>query len=276
MRRALLAALGLLSALLVPAAGGPVPPAALRPNVVLILGDDIGYSDYGSYGGEIRTPNLDRLALEGMRFTRFYNNSVCVPTRASLLTGLYPRYVGRDARIQLTERMVTLGELLQDAGYQTALSGKWHLGREEPHRPRDRGFQEYFGLLDGCSNCFNPNRPDPPFEGGRVRHWSRNEQRITEFPRDFYATDAITDHAVAQIRRMAASGKPFFSHVCYTAAHSPLHARPRDIARYRGRYRAGWDTLRAERHARQRALGIVEPGWRLPAREPEVLPWDEE
>lgn len=247
-----------------------------RPNMVLILADDVGFSDFGCFGGEIQTPHIDRLAREGMRFTHFYNNAVCVPTRASLLTGLYPRYVGTPPRIALTPQMITIAELLRDAGYHTSLSGKWHLGREAPHHPLDRGFEEFYGLLDGCCNYFNPAQRDPPFEGGRYRYWAHNRERILAFPPDFYTTDAITQHAVEQVRRFARSGGPFFVHVCYTAAHSPLHAKPEDMAKYRGRYRIGWNELRRQRHLRQKELGVVDPAWKLPVGEPEFVPWERE
>lgn len=247
-----------------------------RPNMVLILLDDVGYSDYGCYGGEIATPNIDRLARDGLRFTHFYNNAICVPTRASLLTGLYPRYGGPGQQIRLTPAMLTLGELFQSTGYQTSLSGKWHLGAEAPLRPIDRGFDDFFGLLDGCSNHHDPSIPDPPFEGGRLRVWARNAERITKFPSDFYSSDAITDHAIDAIRRFSATGKPFFTHVCYTAAHSPLHAKPADIAKYQGKYAVGWDEIRRRRRERQRELGIVDAAWGSSLREPEVLAWEQE
>jgi arylsulfatase A-like enzyme len=249
---------------------------AERPNIVLIVADDVGYSDFGCYGGEIQTPSIDRLAREGMRFTQFYNNAVCVPTRASLYTGLYPRYVGNAHRIGLTPEMVTIAEILRDVGYGTSLSGKWHLGRQPPHHPLDRGFEQYCGLLDGCSNYFNPAQRDPPFEGGRVRFWAEGRRRIMEFPEDFYTTDAITEHAIASIRRFAADGKPFLVNVSYTAAHSPLHAKPEDIAKYRGTYAIGWDALRERRWRRQIELGVVDPRWRLPGGEPEFPPWAQE
>src|SRR5262245_9684464 len=127
--------------------GALVSCGAERPNILLILLDDVGYSDYGCFGSEIETPNIDRLASQGLRFTQFYNNAICLPTRASLLTGLYPRYAGPNKQIQLTPGMLTLGELLQSAGYQTSLSGKWHLGAAAPHRPIDRGFDDFFGML---------------------------------------------------------------------------------------------------------------------------------
>ncbi len=245
---------------------------APRPNIVLILCDDMGWSDLGCYGGEIQTPNLNRLAAGGLRFTQFYNCAKCTTTRASVVTGLHPRQ-GKGGLLR--PDMVTLGEVLKSAGYQTALSGKWHLGSQEPRRPIDRGFDECYGLLDGCCNYFNPAQRDPKFKGGRVRVFAHNEKRISEFPGDYYTTDAFTDHAIDTVRRFAATGKPFFLHLCYTAPHYPLHAPPEDIARYRGKYRKGWDEIRKERHKRQIEMGLVDPRWKLPPRDPEAPPWEE-
>jgi arylsulfatase len=247
-----------------------------RPNIVLIVADDIGYSDYGCFGGEIATPNIDRLAAEGLRFTQFYNNAVCVPTRYSLLTGLYPRYIGAQHVIGLSPEVTTLAEILSAAGYRATLSGKWHLGSQPPRRPIDRGFEEYFGLADGCCNYFDPAERDPPFEGGKLRRWMHNGELVREFPDDFYSTDAITDHACRQMRRLAGKDQPFFVHVCYTAAHSPLHAKPADIAKYKGKYAIGWDELRRRRFARQVELGLVDPRWTPSPREPEFPAWSDE
>ena len=244
--------------------------ASIRPNILLIMADDMGYSDIGCFGSEIQTPNIDRLAQEGLRFTQFYNNAKCIPTRASILTGLYPR--GQQAR--LTTNMVTVAEVLRDAGYQTALSGKWHLGANAPRRPIDRGFDEFYGLLDGCCNYFDPGQRDPPFEGGRIRIFAHNEERITRFPDGFYTTDAFTDHAIATLRRFAAAGQPFFLHLSYTAPHSPIQARPEDIARYEGKYGTGWAALREQRHARQLALKLVPPQWELPSPDKKVYDWN--
>ena len=244
------------------------------PNVVLIMADDMGFSDLGCYGGEIDTPHLDALARQGLRFTQFYNNAKCTTTRASILTGLYPRQGGRGQHL-LTPQMVTLGEALRDIGYQTCLSGKWHLGARAPHRPIDRGFDEFYGLLDGCCNFFRPTQPDPPFKGGRTRVFAHNAQRIHEFPDDFYTTDAFTDHAIQTMERFAAHEAPFLLHICYTAPHYPLHAKPVDIAKYRGRYRLGWDALRQQRHQRQLEMGLIDAGWRLPPRDPEAEAWSE-
>jgi arylsulfatase A-like enzyme len=240
-----------------------------QPNILVIMADDMGYSDIGCYGSEIRTPNLDRLAKEGLRFTQFYNNAKCIPTRASILTGLYPR--GQQAR--LTTNMVTVAEVLREAGYQTALSGKWHLGAAAPRRPIDRGFDEFYGLLDGCCNYFDPGQQDPPFEGGRFRIFAHNEQRIRKFPADFYTTDAFTDHAITTLRRFAATNRPFFLHLCYTSPHSPIQARPEDIARYEGQYGAGWGPLRKARHARQLELKLIDPKWDLPGPDEKVYDW---
>jgi len=166
--------------------------------------------------------------------------------------------------------------VMRAAGYQTALSGKWHLGSREPRRPIDRGFDEYYGLMDGCCNFFNPVQPDPPYKGGRVRVFGHNDRIITQFPDDYYTTDAFSDHAAETIRRFTKEDKPFFVHVCYTAPHYPIHAKPEDIAKYVGRYKGGWDALRKERHQRQIALGLIDPTWKLPPRDEGTPSWEDE
>jgi len=241
-----------------------------RPNIVLIVCDDLGFSDLGCYGGEIRTPNLDRLAAQGLRFTQFYNNAVCVTTRASLYTGLYVRH-GRGGLLR--HNMVTLGEVLREAGYRTTLTGKWHLGSSSPRRPIDRGFEEYYGLMDGCCNYFNPAQRDPSFKNYRFRHFARNHRRITQFPDDYYTTDAFSKHAVEQIHRLAGKNEPFFVNICYTAPHFPLHAKPEDIAHYKGRYAMGYQELRRQRHSRQIELGLINPQWKLSPLDKKIGPW---
>jgi len=240
-----------------------------HPNIVLIMADDLGYSDIGCYGGEIQTPNIDRLAAEGLRFSQFYNNAICVPTRASLMTGLYPR----GEKFRLTPKMVTVAEVLRTAGYQTVLSGKWHLGAESPRRPIDRGFDEFYGLTDGCCNYFDPSLPDPPYESDRTRIFAHNAEHITKFPENFYTTDAFTDHAIETVKRFVKTGKPFFLHLAFTAPHSPIQARPEDIAKYRGKYRMGWDALRRKRYARQLELKFLAQNWKLSGRDPLVYDW---
>jgi len=235
--------------------------APSRPNIVLILCDDLGFSDIGCYGGEIETPNLDKLAADGMRFTQFYNCAVCVTTRAALITGLHPR---RRKNRMLHEDATTLAEVLGSAGYRTSLTGKWHLGSTFPRRPTDRGFEEYYGVASGCCNYFNPAQADPKFYGGgKLRPFLHNEKRVTQFPDDYYMTDAFTDHAVEQIERFSKGDKPFFVHLCYTAPHFPLHAKPADIAKYRGKYDSGYFELREKRFKKQVELGIIDASWKL-------------
>ena len=227
-----------------------------RPNIILIMVDDMGWSDIGCYGGEVQTPNLDQLAAEGMRFTQFYNNAKCTTTRASIVTGLWPRPEGD----LLKTNMVTLGEVLGDAGYATALSGKWHLGNSETTHPFHRGFQEYYGLLDGCCNFFNPLQPDPEYKGGRIRKFGHNDQPVKLFPKNYYTTDAFTDHAIETIKKNVQSNpnRPFFQHITYTAPHYPLHAKPEDIAKYKGKFMMGWEKMREQRYERQLAMGLID------------------
>ncbi len=245
------------------------PTGAARPNFLLIMCDDMGFSDLGCYGGEVETPNLDRLATEGMRFTQFYNNAKCTTTRASLVTGLFPRFDGPHLR----RNMVTLGEALREAGYETALCGKWHLGHDADRHPYRRGFQSFYGLLDGCCNYFDPLRPDPAYKGGRVRRFGQNDQTITEFPDDFYATDAFTDHAIEAIHAATIDQKPFLVHVAYTCPHYPLHAKPKDIHKYRGRFTAGWDDMRRKRWKRQHAMGLADASWKLSEGDSKTYDW---
>ncbi len=250
-------------------------PAEERPNIILIMADDMGWSDIGCFGGEIATPHIDRIAGEGLKFTRFYNNGKCTTTRASLLTGLYPRNGGRGIEL-LNENMLTLGEAMRLAGYQTGISGKWHNGSKAPHRPIDRGFDLSYGLWDGCSNFFDPNQPDPKFKGGRVRFFGEDDKRITEFPEDFYTTDAFTDHALVSIRKAVEAKKPFFHYIPYTAPHYPLHARPEDIKKYAGKYDEGWDVLRKARYQRQVKMGLIDPAiYPEPGPNPDNKNWED-
>lgn len=247
--------------------------AEALPNVLLIMVDDMGFSDIGCYGGEVDTPHLDRMAAEGMRFTQFYNNAKCTTTRASLLTGLYPR--GTAGNKHLRRNMLTLGEAMRLAGYATSLSGKWHLGREPINHPFHRGFDRFYGVLDGCCNFFDPSRPDPSYKGGRVRYFGQDDKRITEFPPDFYTTDAFTDHAIQSIRNAHEKGQPFFAHVTYTAPHYPLHAKPADIEKYIGRFRMGWDAMRSQRWQRQQSMGLVNDSWQLSLGDSRAYAWKE-
>lgn len=241
------------------AAGAPA--AAARPNIVLIVADDLGFSDLGAYGGEIRTPNLDRMAAEGTRYSQFYNCAVCVATRSALMTGLHPRF--RQPQ-RLLPGMQTIAEMLRGSGYATAMSGKWHLGAKAPYRPIDRGFDEYYGMLGGACNYFDPSRPGPLAGAPSGSPIAHNDRAVTEFPEGYYTTDAFTRHAVGEIHKRAAAGKPFFLHLAYTAPHYPLHAPAEDVARYRGKYRGGYFALRRERFERMRRTGVLRGTWKLP------------
>lgn len=248
-----------------------------RPNIILIMVDDMGWSDIGCYGSEIETPNIDRLASEGLLFTQFYNNAKCTTTRASLLTGLYPRNGGRGQAELITENMLTIGEAMRHAGYATGMSGKWHNGKTEGHRPFDRGFDEAYGLWDGCCNFFNPKIRDPKFKGGRIRPFGHNDKflEFDDFPDDYYTTDAFTTHAIETITKHGKSDKPFLHYLAYTAPHYPLHAKPEDIAKYKGKYSQGWDVLRQQRLQRQKELGLIDEKWLVIDRDDRAKPWEE-
>lgn len=244
-----------------------------RPNIVVIMVDDLGFSDLGCFGGEINTPNIDSLASGGLRFTSFYNCARCCPTRAAMLTGLYPHQVGliRNGN-SLTRNGVTIAEALGSAGYQTAMAGKWHLSRtqalpdhqaqldwlnhqSQPDRtfspvdtyPINRGFQRHFGPIWGVVDYFDPFSL---VEG---------ETPVEDVPDDFYMTDAITQKSVDYIQEMSQSDAPFFLYVAHTAPHWPLHAKPEDIAKYEKTYRDGWHKLRDKRYARQVEMGLIDP-----------------
>ncbi len=260
--------------LLAAAVAGPsVAAEARRPNVVVILADDMGFSDLGCYGSEIATPNIDRLAARGLRFSQFYNTARCCPTRASLLTGLYAHQAGVGHMVQdlgrpayrgtLNRRCVTIAEALRPAGYHTLLAGKWHVTHMRGNRdnwPLQRGFDKFFGLLGSVRSYY-----DPPT-------LTRDNQPIRA-DRGFYLTDAITDHAVGYLDAYAGKGRPFFLYVAYTAPHWPLHALPEDVAKYRDRYRGGWDALRKQRHRRLIELGLVDRRWPLTPRDAAAPAW---
>ena len=249
-----------------------------RPNIVLIVADDMGYSDLGCYGGEIRTPNLDRLGRSGTRMSQFYNTARCSPSRASLLTGLHPHQTGIGILASpnrsggydgdLNDRCVTIAEVLADAGYVTSLSGKWHLSasvwKPSDSWPNRRGFDDFFGTLSGCGSYY-----DPP----TLRRGEADASAEARDPAFFY-TDAITDHTVGFIRRQADAHRPFFAYVAYTAPHWPLHAPEDDVAAYDGVYDAGWDELRGRRLERLRAEGLLGAESPLSTRDPTQPPWE--
>lgn len=255
-----------------------------KPNILIILADDMGYSDVGCYGGEMNTPNIDRLAAEGVRFTQFYNAARCCPTRASLLTGLYPHQAGMGGMTSdddagepgpyqgyLNENCVTIAEVLKTAGYYTAAAGKWHVGENRPHWPTDRGFDNYFGLIGGAANYFDITRCKRP---GLVRHFAIDSTEHLPPKEGFYMTDAITENALRFIDTANAKTEPFFLYLAYTAPHWPLHALQEDIDKYRGKFMKGWDVLREERYKRMIDMGLINEHLSLSKRDPEVQPWD--
>jgi len=260
-----------------------------RPNVIIILADDMGFSDVGCYGGEIHTPNIDHFATQGVRFSQFYNMARCCPTRAALLTGLYPHQAGMGAMNQnlgvaeyegeLNDRCVTMAEVLKDAGYHTGMIGKWHLchlaissggsrakrminfedtqtpiSKSKANWPVNRGFEEHWGTIAGVENYYDPYT---------LVH---NEQTIKPEGKDFYYTDFITDHTVGLIDQFSSEAKPFFLYVAYTAPHWPMQAREADIEKYAHMYDVGWDKIREARYERQVSMGLIRKDWDLSPR----------
>lgn len=232
------------------------PP--VKPNILIILVDDMGYSDIGCFGSEIKTPNIDRLASDGMKFAEMYNTGKCYPTRASLLTGVYFQRTDRDF-----SNTATLGEVLQPNGYITLWSGKNHAN----FNPVTRGFDRYYGMIGGAENHFNPGskaipgQPNPGGDGKGAR-WSLDPKEVKDFvPKDpnFYDTDAFTDHALQWLDEYQKTNKPFLLYMAYTAPHWPLMARPEDIAKYKGVYDGGYEAIRKARYERQIELGLIDP-----------------
>ncbi|HEY1173704.1 MAG TPA: arylsulfatase [Verrucomicrobiae bacterium] len=253
--------------------------AAPRPNIILIMSDDMGFSDLGCYGSEISTPNLDSLAKGGLRFTQFYNTGRCCPTRASLLTGLYPHQAGIGHMVDsknkpgpgyagdLSQNCITIAQALKPAGYRTYMTGKWHVTPNEATKPNpskhnwplQRGFDRYYGTIHGAGSFYDPNS------------LVRDNELISPFadkeytPKEYYYTDAINDHATRFIADHAKQhqGEPFFMYMAHTAAHWPMHAKESDIAKYKGKYDAGFEPIRAARWEKLKQLGLIDKQWAL-------------
>ena len=262
-------------------------PGNERPNIVLIMADDMGYSDLGCYGSEINTPNLDKLAANGIRFTQFYNAARCCPTRASLMTGLYPHQAGvghmtndefnyakEGYQGNLNRKCITIAEVLKKSDYHTFMTGKWHLGKHPGMWPCDRGFEEYYGIVEGSSGYFKVNP-------GRLL--SRNNTPVdTIVPPNFYLTDAFSDSAVMFIDKYKNDRKPFFLYLAYNAPHWPLQAKKEDIKNYIGKYREGWDRIRKKRYQKQIAMGMWEKTFALSPKNDDLMkpgsgqpPWEQ-
>jgi len=253
-----------------------------QPNIVLILNDDMGFSDLGCFGGEVQTPNLDRLARQGLRYSQFYNTARCSPSRASLLTGLHPHQTGIGILTDdtapegyagnLSQNCATIPEVLKSAGYRSYMSGKWHVATNfrEPTDtwPMQRGFDDFFGTICGAGSFYHPQT------------LTRRNETVDELARNdpsFFYTDAISDRAAGFVREHQAdhAESPFFLYVAYTAPHWPLHAHEEDIARYKGRFDAGWDTLREQRLERLGEQKLVDPSWKLSGRDPSQPPFED-
>ncbi len=267
-----------------------------RPNIVVIMADDMGFSDAGCFGGEIHTPNIDWLAQHGVRFTNFYNTSRCCPTRASLLTGLYNQQAGIGEmttdkhepgyRGHLTRNAVTIAEVLKSAGYHTAMSGKWHVSNTpvQPSKqkqlnwlnhqsfhpyfspveqyPTNKGFEKFYGTIWGVVDYFDPFS------------LVYGTEAVKEVPDDYYHTDAINDSAAAFIRQFSESDKPFFVYVAENAPHWPLMAKPKDIAKYEDTYKVGWEAIRDARYNRMVKMGLIDSALApLPPRWHPQLKW---
>jgi arylsulfatase A-like enzyme len=247
----------LILALTVAFTAGIAPAAPTKPNVLLILADDLGWSDLGCYGGEIRTPNLDALAAGGLRFTQFYTSARCSPTRASLLTGLHPHQAGfPNLSGVLPANCVTIPEVLKPTGYDSYMVGKWHLNGQKSG-PVARGFDEYYGMLHGFDTFWSekpyirlpPERPARSYPAG-----------------GFYATDTFGDYATDFLDQAAKADRPWFFYLAFNAPHFPLHAPEVDVAKYEAVYASGWDKVRERRLTRQKELGLVPKDMALPPR----------
>lgn len=265
-------------------------PASERPHIILIMVDDMGFSDLGYHGGEIDTPNLDSLAYGGVRFSQFYNSGRCCPTRATLMTGLHPHQTGIGWMTQppksnrgrteppayqgfLNDQCVTVAEVLREHGYATLMAGKWHLGyNDQDCWPLQRGFEKFYGCISGATRFFSP-------EGDRGITLGNEpvDPVVSTTDEEYYTTDAFTDYAIRFMGEHLEGGKseaPFFLYLAYTAPHWPLQAFEDDIAKYRGRYKAGWDKLREERYRKQIELGLIDESWELSPRTPGIPDWD--
>lgn len=253
-----------------------------RPNIILMMADDMGFSDLGCYGGEIETPNLDRLKANGVGFSHFYNTARCCPTRASLMTGLHPHETGIGHMTNppksseydkgpafpsyqgfLNHHCVTIAEAVKEAGYAAFMTGKWHLGMSDKSLwPLQRGFDKYYGILPGASNYFYPEQPRGITFGNE-----QVDKPESTTDRRFYTTDAFTDYAIRFIKEeKAGADRPYFLYLAFNCPHWPLHAHQEEVAKYRGKYMIGWDELRQRRLKKQIGLGLIDPAWKLSER----------
>ena len=251
-----------------------------RPNILLVMVDDMGFSDIGPYGSEVSTPNLDRLADEGMRFNNFHNTAKCFPTRAALMTGQFAQRVGMSESNLYFKNYATFGDVLKSAGYKTLMVGKHHA----LDNPYDMGFDHYWGMRDGAANHFNPGyqrpgEPAPAHKPNKVRVFCFDAKCVAPYTpdsKDYFSTDTFTDWAIELLGRHEAQNdeQPFFLYLSYTAPHDPIQAWPKDIAKYDGKYDAGYEAIARARYERQLALGIIDADTHKRSA-PMHRPWDE-
>jgi arylsulfatase len=255
-----------------------------RPNIVVVLVDDMGFSDIGCYGSEIPTPNLDAMAARGVRFTQFYNGARCSPTRASLLTGLYPHQAGMgwlDNRVEkdsrgihgrLLPRSVTIAEVLRESGYYTAMAGKWHMGQQHGCTPRGEGFDRSLNARFG--EVYFPRETSRPGTENLYLDGVEIPKDSPMFGEDWYSTDLFVEWGLKFADEAKQIDKPFFLYIAQGAPHFPLRAPAETIAKYKGKYMVGWDLLREQRYARQVELGLINPSWPLAPRPEQVPSWE--
>ena len=269
----------LTTGLMVAANAQAATPKESKPNIIMIMVDDLGFSDVGPYGAsEIQTPNIDRLAKEGIRFRQFYNNSISAPTRSSLITGQYqhkagvgyfnvnlglPAYQGF-----LNKESLTFAEVLKQGGYSTIMSGKWHVGDDEDQWPNQRGFDKFFGFIGGASNYYNIG------EKGRNEVALIKNNKPYQLEQGKYLTQEIANNAIEFLDEQNKEQKPFFLYLAFNAPHWPLQALPQDIEKYKGKYAIGWDSLRQVRFENAKRLGVVSQDQKLTRHDAAVKPWN--
>ena len=267
--------------------GNAFAKEARKPNILLILADDLGYADIGAFGGEIPTPSLDQLARSGLQLTRFYTSSQCAPTRAMLMSGVDSHLAGLGAMQEgmsenqvgqpgyegyLNNRVVSMASLLKDAGYHTYMTGKWHLGTEVDQTPTARGFDRSFSLLTGSASHFN-DMVGPTLAQPRAKYWEDGKE-VFSLPEAFYSSSYYTSRMIEYIDSNKASAKPFFAYLAYTAPHWPIQALDRDLSRQRGKYDEGYDVIRARRFEKLKAQGVIPANATLPSRPAGLIPWE--
>jgi arylsulfatase len=263
-------------------------PAATTPNILLIMADDLGYTDLSGFGGEIQTPHVDTLGREGVRFSNFHTSVSCSPTRSMLMTGtdnhiaglgnmnelLTPEQRGKPGyEGHLNDRVVTLAEVLRDGGYHTYMAGKWHLGHEPEQIPHARGFERSFSMLDGGSSHWS-DMTGLQATVQPVAKYVMDDKELIELPSDFYSSRSYADFLIEAIRENLGDGKPFLAYFAPTAAHDPIHVPEPWLSKYRGQYDDGYEALKTRRITGAKRVGLIPESAPAPGRHPKTKPWD--